>query len=81
MRVAVLVQMPLLILTALAVLTRTGLVFGEHFELSKSVIWSVVVYIAIGAVLNIITPSKKERMLWAPVAVVMLICSFIVANS
>lgn len=81
MRVAALIQMVPLTLILLVVLTRAGLVFDEYFELSKLVIWFVVAYMALGAVLNIITPSKKERMLWAPVAVVLLICSFFVANS
>ena len=81
MRVAALIQMVPLTLILLVVLTRAGLVFDEYFELSKSVIWFVVAYMALGTVLNIITPSKKERMLWAPVAVVLLICSFFVASS
>ena len=81
MRVAALVKMVPFTLILLVVLTRAGLVFDEYFELSKSVIWFVVACMALGAVLNIITPSKKERMLWAPVAVVLLICSFFVASS
>ena len=81
MRIAALVQMVPLTLIALVVLTRAGLVFVEHFELSKSVIWFIVAYMALGTLLNIITPSKKERLLWAPVAVVLLICSFVVAKS
>lgn len=81
MRAAAVVQMIPLTLIALVVLTRAGIVFDEYFELSKSVIWFVVVYMAVGTVLNIITPSKKERMLWAPIAVVLLFCSFVVARS
>ena len=81
MRVAALVQMVPLTFIALVVLTRAGIVFDEYFELSRSVIWFVVAYMAVGTILNVITPSKKERMLWAPVAIVLLICSFVVAKS
>ena len=35
----------------------------------------------IGAILNTITPSKKERMLWALVSIVLLICATYVAVS
>jgi len=65
MRVTALVQMVPLTFIALVVLTRAGVVFEEYFELSKTVIWFVVLFMAVGTILNVITPSKKERMLWA----------------
>jgi len=70
MRVAALVQIILLIVIALVVLTRAGLLFPDYFELSKSAIWFVVIFCVLGAILNTITPSKKERMLWAPVSII-----------
>jgi len=81
MRIAALVQMLVHLLIALVVLIRAGLVFGEYLEFSKSAIWFIVVLYVIGTLLNIITPSKNERILWAPVTVVLLICSYVVANS
>jgi len=36
---------------------------------------------AVSAILNMITPSKRERMLWAPVSVVFLVCATCVALS
>lgn len=81
MRVAALVQMSLLLLIALVVLIRAGLIFDEYYGFSKSAIWFVVVFYMVGAILNLITPSKKERMLWAPVTIVLLICSYVVAKS
>ena len=73
MRIAALVQIVVLVFIALIVLTRAGVILDEFSSLSKSVIWAVVVFSLIGAVLNTITPSKKERMLWAPVSLVLLI--------
>lgn len=81
MRIAALVQIVLLVFIALIVLTRAGVILGEFSSLSKSLIWAVVVFSLIGAILNTITPSKKERMLWAPVSLVLLICATCVAVS
>ena len=81
MRIAALVQTVVLVFIALIVLTRAGVILDEFSSLSKSVIWAVVVFSLIGAILNTITPSKKERMLWAPVSLVLLICATYVAVS
>ena len=81
MRIAALVQIVVLVFIGLIVLTRAGVILDEFSSLSKSVIWAVVVFSLIGAILNTITPSKKERMLWAPVSLVLLICATYVAVS
>ena len=81
MRASALAQMMLLVLMALVVLIRSGLILNELFELSKSAIWFVVALCVVSAFLNTITPSKKERMLWSPVTIVLVICAFIVARS
>jgi hypothetical protein len=44
-------------------------------------IWLVVAFSAISVVVNTITPSARERRLWAPVALVMLVSSLVVAVS
>ncbi|MEH6557634.1 MAG: hypothetical protein V7459_07060 [Oceanicoccus sp.] len=79
MRIAALFQILLLLSFALIVLARANLALPEYFEFSAYAIWIVVFFSFISAVLNTITPSKKERMLWSPVAIGLLICSIIVA--
>lgn len=79
MRIAALVQIVVLAFIALIVLTRAGVIFSEYLAISKSAIWGVVVFCLVGAILNTITPSKKERMLWAPVTIALLICATFVA--
>jgi len=79
MRIAALIQVVLLTFIALILLTRAGVVLNEYSAISKPAIWGVVVFSLVGAILNTITPSKKERMLWAPVAIVLLICATYVA--
>lgn len=81
MRISALVQLALLLFMALVVLTRAGVILDELYEVSKSAVWFIVVLCLISAILNTITPSKKERMLWAPVTIIMVICAIIVARS
>lgn len=80
-RISALVQLALLLFMALAVLTRAGIILDELYEFSKSAVWFIVVICVVSAILNTITSSKKERMLWAPVTIIMVICAFIVARS
>ena len=81
LRITAIVQMLLLGFFALVVLTRAGLIFVNYFEFSKSAIWFVVALCAISAILNTITPSKKERMLWSPVTITLVACAVVVARS
>jgi len=81
LRITAIVQMLLLGFVALVVLTRAGLIFENYFEFSKSAIWFVVALCAISAILNTITPSKKERMLWSPVTITLVACAVVVARS
>ena len=74
-RFAVIIQAVLLAMIALLILTRGGIIFTNYFEFSQKAIWGVVVFCGISAVLNTITPSKKERLLWAPIAWLMFSCS------
>lgn len=80
MRLAAVVQIVLLVLIVGVVLTRAGIVLDEFQLFSQSAIWLVVAFCMLGTILNTITPSKKERMLWAPVNLVLLVCSVVIAN-
>lgn len=81
MRIAAFLQIGVLALFAATVLTRAGLILPEWQSLSHKMIWVVVGFSVIGSVLNLITPSRWERILWAPVAILLLIFSAIVAFS
>ena len=79
MRVAALIQIGLLVGMALIVLAHVGVAFSAFYEISKSLIWVVVVICAVSAIMNIITPSKKERALWAPITIMLFFCVTILA--
>jgi hypothetical protein len=79
MRAAAVVQAALLAVVALVVLARVGLILARWRGFARWAIWVVVAISAIALVLNVITPQAGERAIWAPVAVVMLVCSVVVA--
>jgi hypothetical protein len=59
--------------------TRAGFLFPAWQSPSNILIWFVVGYCALGVIANAITPSRWERIIWLPVVLMMLICSFLVA--
>lgn len=80
LRVAAVVQAILIGLMAAVVLSRAGVALSRWARVSRWLVWVVVAYSAVGLVLNTITSSAGERMLWAPATGVMLVCSVIVAT-
>ncbi len=80
LRIAAVVQAVLLLVWAGVVLARAGVALPRWERPSRWLIWFVVAFSAVSLVLNLITPSAGERMIWAPVAFVMLICSLLVAT-
>jgi hypothetical protein len=80
MRFASVLSALLLFVIALVVLTRAGLVLRKWQPISRKLIWLVVVYSMLGVVANAITPSIWERIIWLPVAIMLLVCSAVVAT-
>jgi cytochrome bd-type quinol oxidase subunit 2 len=78
MRVAAIIQAVILAGMAAVVLARSGLILPEWFKASRWLVWVVMSIMAVGLVLNLITPSAKERNIWAPVVSLLLICCLIV---
>lgn len=81
MRVAALFQILILLFFILIVFTRAGMMFNQFYNMSKIMIWFVVGFFVIGSILNLITNSIGEKLIWAPVSIIMLITSLIVAFS
>lgn len=69
----------LLLAFAYEVSARAGLV-RLRLKTSAKTIWVVVGYSALGAFMNIITPSFWERVIWLPLTLGLLACSFVVAK-
>lgn len=79
LRVLAVVQIGILAAMAWAVLLRAGVLRPDWFEFSKKAIWIVVGVCSVSALGNLATPSKWERIIWGPVAVLLLISSVVVA--
>ena len=78
-RVAAVVQAVILAGLALVILARAGIALPKWSRTSRWLVWVVVAFSALSLVLNLITPSARERAIWAPVALIMLVSSVIVA--
>lgn len=81
MRIAALLQGALLVAIALVVLSRAGLTMPAWRRSSRWLIWAVTGLLALGVVLNLITPSPMERLIWTPVSAVLFLSSLRVALS
>lgn len=79
LRIAALVQATLLAALAAIVLARAGLILTRWSRRAHWLVWIVVAIAAVGLVLNVITPSGGERAIWAPVTLLLLVSSTIVA--
>jgi len=79
LRIAAGFQSSVILFFDLVVLTRVSLILPQLASLSRTLIWFVVGFFVLGSLLNLITPSKKERLLWAPVNLVMLALSLFIA--
>jgi hypothetical protein len=81
MRAAALGSAVLLVAFSVVVATRAGLILPRWRRASRRLIWVVVVYAAVGVLLNAATPSARERMLWLPVALALAGCAVVVART
>jgi hypothetical protein len=81
LRIAAVIQALLLAGMAAVILARAGLVLPGWSRVSHWLVWIVVALTAISLVLNLITPSARERAIWAPTLLLLLISSLIVAFS
>lgn len=78
MRWVALINALVLAFTATVVLAEAGCCFAALRSISGVGIWVVIAFYALGTVLNLITPSKIER-IWAPVVFIQTICATLVA--
>jgi len=80
MRFASVFQAGILAVFGVIVLTKSGSIYPQWVVASKTAIWVVVAFSALATIMNLITPSKWERIIWAPVSIIMLITVILVAK-
>ncbi len=81
MRVAAVLQATVLVLLALVVLDAAGVISLGWTASLPLAVWFPVVFSGISVAVNAISPSPRERRLWVPVGLVLLVSSIIVALS
>ena len=81
MRIAAVIQAVLLCLMTLVVMVRSQTLASTYYEHSLFGIWVVVGISAISFVMNLITPMKWERIIWAPVGALLFTSSLLIAMS
>lgn len=79
MRVAALAQAVVLALLAVIVATKARLVLAGFYAFSEAATWGVFAISVLSLIMNLATPSSRERNLWAPVALVLALSSLVVA--
>ncbi|MEZ4697418.1 MAG: hypothetical protein R2832_13455 [Rhodothermales bacterium] len=79
MRIVAVVNAVILAMTGLVVLSRAGLLLPRWPLSVPWLIWVVVAFSAVGFVMNLITPSRGERVRWAPATFAMLVTSLVIA--
>ena len=79
MRIVSLINSFILSLIAMVVLIKAELLLPQYKSYANVVVYFVVAFSAVATILNILTPSKIERKIWAPVATLLLVTSIIVA--
>ena len=81
MRIAALIQGLVLSVIGFIVLIRGQVLNSNLYEITEIAIWVVVALMGFSLVMNLVTPSRWERIIWAPVLVVLFTCSVVVALS
>lgn len=78
-RVIALIQIVILVIMGVVVLAKSNIAFSTLHELSSTLIWVVVAISFLSFVLNLISPSKPERLMGVPITLMMLSSSLVVA--
>lgn len=79
LRVAAAVQAIILIIFMIIAISKSGIALVFLYDISKIGIWVVFAFFIIGSILNLLSPSKKERIVMGTINIVALICAFMVA--
>lgn len=81
MRVVAAASAMLLSAFGAVVAARANLALLRWRRFARRLMWVVVAYAFLGVVVNAITPSAGERLIWLPVTLVLAGCAIIVARS
>ena len=81
LRVFGIAQILILLFIELIVLIRAGMLLPGYYQISRLASWFIVGFFVLSFGLNVSTPSKGERLLWAPTSLLLLAASLVIAIS
>lgn len=81
MRLAAIIQIIILFFFTAIVISKAELALDAFYDVARIGIWFVLAFFVFGSIMNLSSPSKKEKMLLGPLNIVALICTFMVAIS
>lgn len=79
LRMSAVIQAVLLLALAGVVLARAGVALPGWSAMSRWLAWVAVGFAGVSLALNLMSPSAGERLIWAPVASLLLVTSLLVA--
>lgn len=79
MRVAALLQILILLIFVFIVLTKAGLAFQQFYSFGRIGIWFIVAFFILGSIVNLSSPSKKEKIIMGPANIIAVISTLVVA--
>lgn len=79
MRAAALVQLVILFIFVVIVMAKAGIAFEQFHSGAKIGAWIVAVFFALGTVMNMSSPSPKEKRIMGPANIIAFVTTLIVA--
>lgn len=79
MRVAAIIQVFILLGFNLIVISKSGLALSNIYSISKFLIWVILAFFVLGSILNLSSPSRKERYVMGPLNLIALLSVLMIA--
>ncbi len=81
MRVAALIQIIILLFFGFIVIAKARMAFEQYHNVGKIGIWFIVAFFVFGSIVNLSSPSRKEKLVMGPANIIALISTLMVAIS
>ena len=79
MRIAALIQIFILLLFASVVIAKAGISLEKYQSIGRIGIWFIVAFFVLGSIVNLLSPSRKEKLVMGPANIIALIITLLIA--
>jgi uncharacterized membrane protein YhaH (DUF805 family) len=79
MRIAALIQIFILLLFVSLVIAKARIAIEKYHSIGRIGIWFVVAFFVLGSIINLSSPSRKEKLVMGPVNIIALIITLLIA--